>query len=92
MLQNADSTIHLLSNTGEKSVPNLLKHMSSWHYKLQSKLSSIVGFAFKVGNKTSIRLSIIVQDTGRRKQKGGLALVIKCHLKKLLFIYRELLF
>ena len=42
------------------------------HYKL----------AFKVGDN---RLTIIVQGTGRRKQKGGFALV-KCHLKQLLFI------
>ena len=67
-------------------MPNLLQHMSFEHDKLKSKLSSIVGYAFKVGNKTSIRLSIIVKDTGRRKQKGGLALVVKSHLKQLLFI------
>ena len=82
MLQNADPIIHLLNNTNEKSVPNLLQYMSFRHYKFEYKLSSNVDFVFKVGNN---RLSIIVQDTGRRKQKGGLAL-IKCHLKQLLFI------
>ena len=82
MLQSADPIIHLLNNTNEKSVPNLLQHMTFRHYKLESKLSSNVGFAFKVGKN---RLPIIVQDTGRRKQKGGLALV-KCRLKQLLFI------
>ena len=60
--------------------------MSFQHDKLKSKLSSVVGYAFKVGNKTSIRLSIIVKDTGRRKQKAGLPLVVKSHLKQLLFI------
>ena len=65
MLQNADPIIHLLNNTNEKSVPNLL-HMTFRHYKLESKLSSNVDFAFKAGNN---RLSIIVQDTGRGKAK-----------------------
>ena len=60
--------------------------MSFRYYKLKSNFSSIVDFAFKVGNKTSIRLSIIVQDTRGRKQKGGLALVVKCHVKQLSFI------
>ena len=82
MLQNADPIIHLLNNTNGKSVPNLLQHMNLRHYKLESKLSSNFNFAFKVGKN---RLSTIVQDTGWRKQKGGLALV-KCHLKQLLFI------
>ena len=65
MLQNADPIIHLLNNTNEKSVPNLL-HMTFRHYKLESKLSTNVDFAFKAGNN---RLSIIVQDTGRGKAK-----------------------
>ena len=65
MLQNADPIIHLLNNTNENSVPNLL-HMTFRHYKLESKLSSNVDFAFKAGNN---RLSIIVQDTGRGKAK-----------------------
>ena len=65
MLQNADPIIHLLNNTNEKSVPNLL-HMTFRHYKLESKLSSNVDFAFKAGNN---RMSIIVQDTGRGKAK-----------------------
>ena len=65
MLQNADPIIHLLNNTNEKSVPNLL-HMTFRHYKLESKLSSNVDLAFKAGNN---RLSIIVQDTGRGKAK-----------------------
>ena len=60
--------------------------MSFRHYKLKSKLSSIADFAFKVGNKTSIGLSIIVQNTRGRKQKGGLALVVNCHLKQLSFM------
>ena len=46
MLQNADPIIHLLNNTNEKSVPNLL-HMTFRHYKLESKLSSNVDFAFR---------------------------------------------
>ena len=66
MLQSADPIIHLLNNTNEKSVPNLLQHMTFRHYKLESKLSSNVNFAFKAGNN---RLSIIVQDTGRGKAK-----------------------
>ena len=82
VLQNADPIIHLLKKTNEKSVSNLLQHMTFQHYKLESKLPSHVDFAFKGGSN---RLSIIVQETGRRKQKGGLALV-KCHLKHLLFI------
>ena len=82
VLQNADPIIHLLKNTNEKSVPNLLQHMTFQRYKLESKLPSNVDFAFKGRNN---RLSIIVQETGRRKQKGGLALV-KCHLIQLLFI------
>ena len=65
MLQNADPIIHLLNNTNE-SVPNLLQHMTFRHYKLESKLSSNVDFAFNAGNN---RLSIIVQDTGRGKAK-----------------------
>ena len=65
MLQNAYPIIHLLNNTNEKSVPNQL-HMTFRHYKLESKLSSNVDFAFKAGNN---RLSIIVQDTGRGKAK-----------------------
>ena len=65
MLQNADPIIHLLNNTNEKSVPNLL-HVTFRHYKLESKLSSNVDVAFKAGNN---RLSIIVQDTGRGKAK-----------------------
>ena len=60
--------------------------MSFRQYKLKSKLSFIVDFAFKVGNKTQIRLCIIIQDTGGRKQKGGLAVVVQCHLKQSLFI------
>ena len=55
-----------INNTNEKSVPNLLQHMTFRHYKLESKLSSNVNFAFKAGNN---RLSIIVQDTGRGKAK-----------------------
>ena len=46
MLQNADPIIHLLNNTNE-SVPNLLQHMTFRHYKLESKLSSNVDFAFR---------------------------------------------
>ena len=39
MLQNDELIINLLNNTNEKSVPNLLQHMSFRHYKLESKLS-----------------------------------------------------
>ena len=49
VLQNADPIIHSLNNTNEKSLPNLLQHISFRHYILKSKLSSIVGFAFQVG-------------------------------------------
>ena len=51
VLQNADPNIHSLNNTNKKSQPNLLQHISFRHYILKSKLSSIIGFAFKVGNK-----------------------------------------
>ena len=54
---NNDPIIHLLNNTNEKSLPNLLQNMSFQNYKLKSKLSFIVDFTFKVGNKISIRLS-----------------------------------
>ena len=36
----------------KKSLPNLLQHISFRHYILKSKLSSIVGFAFQVGQKS----------------------------------------
>ena len=54
VLQNADPIIHLLKNTNEKSVPNLLQHMTFQRYKLESKLPSNVDFAFK-GGKTKGR-------------------------------------
>ena len=86
VLQNADPIIHSLNNTNEKSLPNLLQHISFRHYILKSKLSSIVGFAFQVGKK-SIRLfnNCTTQAGGGRKQMGGLP-TVKYHLKQLLLI------
>ena len=45
------------------------------HDKLKSKLSSVVGFPFKMGKKLLLEHLIIVQHTGGRKQKGDLVLV-----------------
>ena len=67
---NNDPIIHLLNNTNEKSLPNLLQNMSFQNYKLKSKLSFIVDFTFKVGNKTSIRLSNNSRRHRREKAKA----------------------
>ena len=69
MLQNA-YIIHLLNNTNEKSLPNLLQRMNFQHSKRKSKLSLIVDFAFKVGSKTSTRLSNSSTRHRREKTKG----------------------
>ena len=61
-------------------MPNLLQHTTFRHYiqstshdKLKSKLSCIVDFAFKEGDKTFIRLSNNGAGFCVKKTKGGLA-------------------
>ena len=90
VLQNADPIIHSLNNTNEKSLPNLLQHISFRHYILKSKLSSIVGFAFQVGKK-SIRLfnNCTTQGGGGVEKTNGWFTYSKVSLKTAIIDFVE---
>ena len=88
VLQNADPIIHSLNNTNEKSLPNLLQHISFRHYILKSKLSSIVGFAFQVGKK-SIRLFNNCTTQGGGEKTNGWFTYSKVSLKTAIIDFVE---
>ena len=74
VLQNSDPIIHSLNNINKKSVQHdsSTLHTELTHYKLKSKLSSIVDFVFKGGVKTFIRLSKSGAAYWGKKAKGEL--------------------
>ena len=55
----------------KKSLPNLLQHISFRHYILKSKLSSIVGFAFQVGQKSISLFNNCTTQRGAGERGGG---------------------